>query len=172
MCCHDSYWSRRILLVREMKMSIQIPRLTAAVSMLHECRSLLRMASCWRVDMVSMRPRGTSWTVMDTTMLGRHFGVLRRGVWCVNHNTGCWWCNVLVNHTRDVNVPTATTGLCTVMFALLWDFVRRMCHTHTAITTTRLLRTISRWRRFFYLQGEREILLLQFTSMYSCITPP
>lgn len=159
MCCHNSYWSWRILLVGEMKMSIHIPWLTTTVSMLHECRCLLRMASCWGVDVVSMRPRGTRWTVMDTTMLGRHFGVLRWRVWCVNHNTGCCWCNVLVNHTRNVKITTATTGLCTVVFVLLWDFVRRMCHTHTAVSTTRLLCTISGWRRYFYLQGEREILL-------------
>ena len=149
MCCHHSDRSWRSLLVREVEMSINIPRLTTTVSMLHEGCTLLWMAPSWGVYMVCVRPWRTRWTVMDTTVLGRHFRVLRRRAWCVNHDTVHCWGNVLIHHTRNMNFTTAAAWLSIALLTLWCDF---LFSTGTVGGATWFLSTFRRWRRYFDLE--------------------
>lgn len=130
--CHDcnrSWWS---LLMRKMKMSINISWLTATVSVIHEW-SLLGMTIGWWVHMMGMWSRGTAWAVVYSSMLGCGFGVLGWGTGCINHDICYSWRDMLVDHSWDMYF-TATAAVlrraCNV-FALLREFVRSMCSTCT-----------------------------------------
>lgn len=71
--CHHCNRSPRCLLMREVKMTIHISRLTATVSMLHECRRLVWMTARWRVYMVGM----WSWGAARAVVFRCQFRVLR-----------------------------------------------------------------------------------------------
>ena len=123
MCCHDSDRSGWSLLVREVKMSINVPRLAATVSMIDEWCRLLRMATSRWVHMMCVWARGTVWTVVHTSMFSWHFRVLGCRVWCVYHNISHCWGDVLIHHSWNVNFMATAAGLRTVMLILMRDFV-------------------------------------------------
>ena len=130
--CHDGDRSRWSLLMREVEVSINKPRLASTMRMIHECR-LLWMTVSRRINMMCMWPRRTAGTIVNPSMLGCHFRVLASGVRCVNHNICYSWRDMLVDHTRHVNFSTAAAvwrRICD-MFAMLSDFVRGLCSTCT-----------------------------------------
>ena len=123
MCCHDSNWSGWGLLMREVKMPINKSRLTTTVSMLHECCRLLWMTPSRWEHMVGVWPRWTCCTVVDASVFRRHFGILRRSIWCINHNISDCRCDMLIDHPWNMNVTAAAARLRGVMLILLCDLV-------------------------------------------------
>lgn len=144
MCCHNSYWSCRSLLVREVKMSVNIPRLAATVSMLHECRRLLWMAPSRGVHMVGMWSRRTCWTVVNTAVLRSHFRVWRCRIWRIDHDICHCWRNMLIDHPRDVNFVAAAALRTVTVFILRSSFVGGVRSTRTVCRAAGLWSSFSR----------------------------
>lgn len=130
---HNSDRSRWSLLVREVEMStINKPWLASTMSVIHECRLLWMTVGRW-INMMCMWPRRTAGAIVNTSMLRCHFRVLASGVRSVNHNICYSWCDMLVDHTRQVNFSIAAAvwrRICD-MFVMLIDFVRGLCCTCT-----------------------------------------
>ena len=70
--------------------------LTTAVSMLHECRRLLWMTPSRWEHIVGVWPGWTCCTVVDASVFRRHCRILRRSIWCINHNISDCRCDMQI----------------------------------------------------------------------------